>query len=107
MLRRLECRQIANETAKALVDRGLGKFSCLAGIGSHGQGFITAAKEANRVISLDGCAAKCAYKTLGHAGIEPTLQVVVTDIGMKKDYDNLNPSQEEVNRVADTVQNRL
>lgn len=99
--------QISNEAAKALVDRGLGKFSCLAGVGSHGEGFIAAAKRANRIVTLDGCAAKCAYKTLKHAGIEPTLQLVMTDLGIKKDYEQLNPSQEDVNRVVSLVQSRL
>lgn len=99
--------QISNEAAKSLVNRGLGKFSCLAGVGSHGQGFITSARKANRVVTLDGCAAQCAYKTLRHAGIEPTLQVVVTNLGIKKDYDQLNPNQEDVNRVVSLVESQL
>jgi len=99
--------QITNEVAKSLVGRGSGKFSCLAGVGSHGEGFIAAAKRANHIVTLDGCAAKCAYKTLKHAGIEPTLQLVMTDLGIKKEYDQLNPSHEEVNRVLSLVQSRL
>ena len=99
--------QISNEAAKSLVEGGLGKFSCLAGVGSHGEGFISTAKKANRVVSLDGCAAKCAYKTLKHAGIEPALQVVVTDLGIKKDYNRLNPSQEEIDKVVSFVQSQL
>ena len=99
--------QISNEAAMLLVERGLGIFSCLAGIGSHGEGFITAAKKANRVVTLDGCAAKCAYKTLKHAGIEPTLQVIITNLGIKKDYERLNPKQEDVNRVVGVVQSQL
>jgi len=99
--------QISNEVAKSLVGQGLGKFSCLAGVGSHGGGFIAAAKKADRVVSLDGCAAKCAYKTLQHADIEPILKVVVTDLGIKKDYDRLNPSQEEIDKVVSFVQSQL
>jgi small redox-active disulfide protein 2 len=99
--------QMSNEVAKSLVDRGLGKFSCLAGVGSHGAGFITAAKNASQVVSLDGCAAKCAYKTLSHAGIEPTLQVVITNLGIEKNLEQLNPSREGINRVVNLVENQL
>lgn len=99
--------QISNEVAKSLVEGGLGKFSCLAGVGSHGEGFISAAKKANRIVSIDGCSVKCACKTLEHAGIKPTLQVVVTDLGIKKDYDRLNPSQEEIDKVVSFVQRQL
>ncbi len=99
--------QISNEVAKSLVGQGLGKFSCLAGIGSHGGGFITAAKKANRVVSLDGCAAKCAYKTLKHAEIEPAIQIVITDLGIKKAYDQLNPNQEDIDKIVSLVQIKL
>jgi small redox-active disulfide protein 2 len=92
--------QISNEVAKSLVGLGLGKFSCLAGIGSHGGGFITAAKKAGRVVSLDGCAVKCAYKTLKHAEIEPAVQIVVTD-------DQLNPNQEDIDKIVNLVRTRL
>ena len=99
--------QISNEAAKSLVELGLGKFNCLAGVGSHGEGFISAAKKANRIVSLDGCAAKCACETLKHAGIEPTFQIVITDMGIKKDHVQLNPNQEDVEKVVRLVQNQL
>jgi small redox-active disulfide protein 2 len=79
--------QITNETVKSLVGRGRGEFSCQAGVGSHGEGFVTSAKKAERVVALDGCAAQCAYKTLKHAGIEPSIHVAITDMGVKKSYD--------------------
>jgi len=99
--------QITNEAAKSLAAHGLGKFSCLAGVGSHGGGFISSAKKADRIICLDGCAVKCAHKTLTHAGIEPTIHIVVTDLGIKKDYQNLHPLKDDVDRVAKKVQSQL
>jgi uncharacterized metal-binding protein len=99
--------QIINEAAKVLVSKKMGKFSCLAGVGSHGEGFITSARKADRVVALDGCAAKCSYKTLNHARIEPTIHVIVTDLGIKKDNETLNPIQEDVNKVLRLLENRL
>ncbi len=99
--------QIANEVAKSLSSQGLGKFACLAGVGSHGEDFITSAKKANRIVCLDGCAVKCAHKTLISAGIEPTIQVVITDLGIKKVHDRFNPTPEEVEEVVRLVQSQL
>jgi small redox-active disulfide protein 2 len=99
--------QIANEAAKSLSSQGMGKFSCLAGVGSHGAGFIASAKKADRIVCLDGCTVKCAQKTLAHAGIEPTVQIVITDLGIKKVHDQLDPTQEEVEHAVRSVQCHL
>jgi small redox-active disulfide protein 2 len=99
--------QITNEVAKALSAQGLGKFSCLAGVGSNGGGFIASAKKANRIVCLDGCAIKCAQKTLVHAGIEPAVQIVITDLGIKKVHDRLDPTREEVDEIVKSVQSQL
>ncbi len=99
--------QVSNEAAKLMVGRGLGKFSCLAGVGSHGEGFIASAKKAGRIIVIDGCATRCAYKMLKHVGIEPTIHVVVTDLGIKKDYERLNPSKEDIDDVLQLLESKL
>jgi small redox-active disulfide protein 2 len=99
--------QISNEVAKHMVGRGLGKFSCLAGVGSHGEGFIASAKKAGRIVVIDGCATRCAYKMLMHVGIEPTVHVVVTDAGIKKDYERLDPCKEDIDKVLQLLESRL
>ncbi len=99
--------QISNEAAKLMVSRGLGKFSCLAGIGSHGEGFVASAKRAGRIVVLDGCATQCAYKMFKHLGIEPTLHLVVTDLEIKKDYVQLDPSKEDIEKVLRLIQSKL
>ncbi|MFA5311873.1 MAG: MTH895/ArsE family thioredoxin-like protein, partial [Methanomassiliicoccales archaeon] len=58
--------QISNDVAKMLISEGIGKFSCLAGIGAHSENFIKAAKKAQKVVAIDGCGSKCALKTLQH-----------------------------------------
>ncbi|MBI0583204.1 MAG: TM0996/MTH895 family glutaredoxin-like protein [Methanomassiliicoccus sp.] len=99
--------QISNEAAKAMVVRGLGKFSCLAGVGAHGEVFIASAKKAGRIVVIDGCATRCAYKMLKHVGIEPTVGVVVTDLGIEKDYERLDPSPEDVRKTINLLEEKL
>lgn len=99
--------QISNEAAKLLVGQGVGKFSCLAGIGAHSQGFIKSAKGAKTVLAIDGCGTRCAYKTLEHAGISPIFSFVVTEMGIKKDTSVLEPSHDDVKRVADHIKEKM
>lgn len=99
--------QICNEAAKALVRQGIGKFACLAGLGMHGEGFVSNAHKAGRIIVLDGCGTKCAYKILKHVGIEPTIHLVITDHGVNKDYDHLDPMESDVERAVRFIVERL
>jgi small redox-active disulfide protein 2 len=99
--------QISNEAAKALVGRKVGKFSCLAGVGSHGEGFISSAKKAGKIVVIDGCATRCAFKILQQAGIEPTVHLVVTDLGIKKDYEQLDPRQEDIDKMIRELESKL
>ena len=96
--------QISNEAAKVLAMKGLGEFSCLAGIGAHGDNFITSAKRASKIVVIDGCAVECALKTLRGAGIEPRVHVVVAEMAIKKDYVKLDPKAEDVERVVCQVE---
>lgn len=99
--------QITNEAAKVLVAEGKGKFSCLAGVASHGEGFISSAKDAGLVLALDGCNAKCAYKALVHAGVEPDVSAVVMELGIKKDYTALDPPVAQIRQFIDSFVDKL
>jgi small redox-active disulfide protein 2 len=99
--------QISNEAAKVLVTSKVGKFACLAGVGSHGEGFISSAKKAGKIVVIDGCATRCAFKILQQAGIEPAIHLVVTDLGIKKDYEQLDPRQEDIDRIVRELESKL
>jgi small redox-active disulfide protein 2 len=99
--------QLSNDVAKAAVGKVKGKFSCLAGVGSGEAGFIASAKKADRVVILDGCAVRCAYKILKNAGIEQTIYLIITELGISKNYDQLNPSQEDVDKILSLLENDL
>ncbi|HSV42843.1 MAG TPA: putative zinc-binding protein [Methanomassiliicoccales archaeon] len=76
--------QISNDLAKKLSIDGLGKMACIAAVGAGGMMAINAAKATKIVLAIDGCPVGCARKILDKAGVPPTLQVCITDIGMKK-----------------------
>lgn len=79
--------QIANQAAVMLAKEKVAGFFCLAGIGAHIKGMVNSGKEADLIISIDGCPVQCAAKTMQHAEIEPAIQVIVTELGIEKSHD--------------------
>ena len=79
--------QIANQAAVILAKEKVAGFFCLAGIGAHIKGMVNSGKEADLIISIDGCPVQCAAKTMQHAEIEPAIQVIVTEFGIEKSHD--------------------
>jgi uncharacterized metal-binding protein len=79
--------QIANQAAVMLAKEKVAGFFCLAGIGAHIKGMVKSGKEADLIISIDGCPVQCAAKTMQHAEIEPAIQVIVTEFGIEKSHD--------------------
>ena len=99
--------QVSNEAAKVLVERGWGKFSCLAGVGAQNNTFIDRAKKAKVVLVIDGCGVKCASRTLERASINPTVTIVITELGAKKDTSILSADQKEVETVVRVIEERI
>jgi len=79
--------QIANQAAIELTKQEVGRFFCLAGIGAHLKGMADSARGADAIVAIDGCPVQCARKTLEHAGFEPGVHVVVTNLGIEKSSD--------------------
>jgi len=76
--------QMTNEAAKRLDMGGKAKFYCLAGVGAGLSGFVVSARDANRLLVLDGCRIACARKVLEKAGISRFDHIIVTEQGVKK-----------------------
>jgi uncharacterized metal-binding protein len=79
--------QIANQAAIKLAKEKVAGFFCLAGVGAHINEMVKSAKEADLMVSIDGCPVQCAAKTLQHAEIEPAIQIIVTELGIEKSHD--------------------
>jgi len=92
--------QIANQAAIKLAQSGVGRYFCLAGIGSHVSGMIESTKAGKMLIAIDGCPVACAKKTLEHAGFQIHEYVQTTDLlGIEKDH-QFNLDAADVERVS-------
>ena len=98
--------QAANDACKLLYWEGKAKIGCIAAIGAHIEGFITPNKSGRKVICVDGCPNRCAFKTLEQAGIKPEVCLVITELGIKKSMD-MRYGQEEVQRVRSELEKHL
>src|SRR5512137_2476558 len=98
--------QIANQAAVMLAKEKVAGFFCLAGIGAHIKGMVKSGKEADLIISIDGCPVQCAAKTMQHAEIEPAIQIVVTELGIEKSHD-IEVDDEVCARVVEKVKEEL
>jgi uncharacterized metal-binding protein len=98
--------QIANQAAIELAKEKVAGFFCLAGVGAHIKGMVKSGKEADLMISIDGCPVQCAAKTLQHAGIEPAIQIIVTELGIEKSHDILG-DEEGCSIVVEKVKEEL
>ncbi|MGE4274580.1 MAG: putative zinc-binding protein [Candidatus Methanomethylophilaceae archaeon] len=79
--------QLANSMAVELSQSGMGSMGCLAGIGADVNTMVLNAKAAERVVMIDGCGVLCGLKSLQKRGIENIQSFVVTEMGVKKNFD--------------------
>lgn len=76
--------QACNELAQRLMERGMGRMGCLAGVGGHVPNLVLSAQSADEVVVLDGCQMGCALKIVEHAGAKASFHLVATDVGLVK-----------------------
>lgn len=96
--------QLSNQAAVELTQEGFGMFSCLAGIGAHLNSFVQAAKDNPQTIVIDGCPVGCARRVVEHAEIPIGKYLVVTKLGIEKNY-ILKIKEEEIKKVKLAVRN--
>lgn len=94
--------QMTNQVAMELTAEGFGRYFCLAGIGAHLSGFVTSAKDAEKMLVMDGCPIGCASKILAHADIPVENYFVMTDMGMEKEHGR-KLARKDINRIKKAV----
>jgi uncharacterized metal-binding protein len=75
---------IADLAARKMTREGIGKMSCLAGIGAGLSGLIESTKAAAKVLVIDGCPVDCGKKILEKAGLSDFNHIRVTEQGFEK-----------------------
>lgn len=96
--------QLSNQAVIELTKEGFGKFFCLAGIGAHLNSFVQSAKSNPEAIVIDGCPVGCARRVVEHAEIPIGKYLVVTKLGIGKNY-ILEVKKEDVEKVKRAVKN--
>jgi uncharacterized metal-binding protein len=96
--------QLSHQSVVELAEEGFGKFFCLAGIGAHLTKFVQGAKDNPEVVVIDGCPIGCAKKIVEHAEISASKYLVVTKLGIEKNY-ILKTKEDEVEKVKQAVKN--
>lgn len=76
--------ELADLTARALASQGVGKMSCLAGIGGRVKPLMLEAGRASHIVAIDGCPLNCARHTLAQAGFENVHPLELHRIGFRK-----------------------
>ncbi len=97
--------EIADHAARKLTRDGVGKMFCLAGLGGRVSAIMETTKGAAKILAIDGCALKCAGKTLEEAGFGRFRSMCITDMGFGK---GTSPATDEaVSRIAEEAERIL
>lgn len=75
---------LADLAARQMTRDGIGKMSCLAGIGGRVSGLMASTECASKVLAIDGCPLNCAKKTLKLAGFAGFAHLCLADAGFQK-----------------------
>jgi len=100
------CGQITNQVAVSLDVLGVGHIYCLTGIGAHIDSMVESAKNAKRIVALDGCHVACAKKTIEHAGLTVTDWICITEEGINKSH-RLLMDEEEIELITQRTRELL
>lgn len=76
--------ELADRVARRLMREGVADMSCLAGVGGQVRHLVAVAREAGRVVVIDGCPINCARKTLELAGVTRIDHVELHRLGLRK-----------------------
>jgi len=98
--------QLTNQAAVELTQEGFGKMYCLVGIGAQLKNFVQSAKDAETIVTLDGCSLGCAKAVLEQAKIPNKNYLVLTDLGIEKNK-NLALQKEDVQKVKETIKRQF
>lgn len=75
--------QLADRTGRLINEYGVAKLGCLAGIAAGFEGHINGAKNADKIIAIDGCSTCCAKQILADKGFD-SVSINLADYGYKK-----------------------
>lgn len=99
--------QIGHEVAVRLTKNKDGaRMCCVTAIGANSKTHVDIAKNAKRLIAINGCAMECTSKILRNLGIEPDYEITIAKEGVDK-LPSLDFDEEDVERIVRKILNDL
>jgi len=81
------CGQATAEAAVQLTNDGVGEVFCLAGIAARVLEMLDIARQAKRLLVIDGCGLQCARQTVEQAGLRVTDHIDLSEEELMKSRD--------------------
>ncbi len=97
--------EITDRAARALSASGAAKMFCLAGIGGLVPDMVAKAREAGKLLVIDGCEKNCGFECLARAGLGDLTHIALNDMGMEKGKSPV--TEEAVARVVQAARTAL
>lgn len=92
---------VSDLAVRELVKRKAGFMCCTAAVAAEIPEIVEKARQAARIVSIDGCKHLCARKVLEGAGLKPAPAVCLEDWGYPKGKTGV--SEETLQKVAERV----
>jgi uncharacterized metal-binding protein len=90
--------QLSDLAARRLTQQGVGKMSCLAGVGGRVAGIMKSAEAAASILAIDGCPLNCVKECLQLGGITDFKHLQLAELGLVKGQSP--PTDDRVAAVA-------
>lgn len=98
----------ASDTAcRQLMNQGLGRMFCLAGLGAGIENMVQQARDADLNVVIDGCPMDCARKIFDKLGVSNVHFVRATDLGLEKKDKGTRATDVEVTMIVQNVRQAL
>jgi len=92
--------QVGNEIAKKLTLSNTGaRMCCLAAVAANSPTHIKIAKDAKKLVVINGCVLKCASNILEQRGIKPDYVLTISELGIPK-APTLDFNDEDVEKIV-------
>ena len=95
---------LSDKISRKLMSQGIGKMTCLAGVGADLSGFIESAKSAEKNIVIDGCPVACGMLIFEKNKI-PYEYYVLTNYGIEKGKTII--TEEIIDRISSEIANNI
>ncbi|MBI1939635.1 MAG: putative zinc-binding protein [Ignavibacteriales bacterium] len=99
--------QLTNHLAVKLDRDGIAEMSCITGVGGNVKPLVHKAKQAEKIIVIDGCKLQCALQCLQNQNIEPDIHFTVTEDFQIKKIFHEDFSPEDADKIYNAVSEKI